>query len=85
MHCAILLPPERVCLDRIASRVGHGFTDLYAGAHMYAEFAQADIDSRHVITSLDTADAQAAHLYELVRNQSMVRPVERKPGKRSAP
>lgn len=50
LHYAILLPPERVCLDRVTSRVGHGFTDLDAAAHMYAEFAQAGIDNRHVIT-----------------------------------
>ncbi len=85
LHYAILLPPELVCLDRVASRVGHGFTDLEAGAHMYADFALAHVDNRHVITSLDTADAQAAHLYELVRVESIVRPVERKPGKRSVP
>lgn len=85
LHYAILLPPERLCLDRVASRVGHGFTDFDAGAHMYADFAQADIDSRHVITNLDTADAQAAHPYELVRHESIVRPVERKSGNRAVP
>jgi len=52
---------------------------------MYADFAQADIDSRHVITNLDTADAQAAHLYELVRHESIIRPVERKSGNRAVP
>jgi len=85
LHYAILLPPERVCLDRVASRVGHGFTDLDAGVHMYADFAQADIDSRHVITSLDTADAQAARVCERVRNESMVHPAERKIAHRSVP
>ena len=79
LHYAILLPPERVCLDRVASRVGHGFTDLDAGAHMYADFAQAHVDRRHVITSVDSADLQAAHLFELVHNQSVVRPVDQGP------
>ncbi len=41
---------------------------------MYADFAQADIDSRHLITSLDTADAQAARVYERVRNESITLP-----------
>jgi len=66
LHYAISLPPERFCLDRVASRVGHGFTDLDAGAHMYTGFAQVAIDSPHVITSLDTAAAQASHLHRLV-------------------
>ncbi|MET3808142.1 adenylate kinase family enzyme [Nakamurella sp. UYEF19] len=72
----ILLPPEHMCLDRVASRVGHGFTDLDAASHMYADFAQADVDSRHVITSVANADLQAAHLFELVRSQSVVSLVE---------
>lgn len=33
---------------------------------MYTGFAQVAIDSPHVITSLDTAAAQAAHLHRLV-------------------
>ncbi len=82
LHYLILLPPERVCLDRVASRVGHGFTDLDAGSHMYADFAQAraHVDRRHVITSVANADVQAAHLFELVRSQSAVRPIQQGPG-----
>lgn len=50
-HYAILLPPEQLCLDRVQSRVGHGFTDLDATRQMYREFASADIEKRHVITA----------------------------------
>lgn len=28
LHYALLLPPEQLCLQRVESRVGHGFTDL---------------------------------------------------------
>jgi len=42
LHYVLLLPPERVCVERVRSRVGHGFTDLDAARHMYREFADAD-------------------------------------------
>jgi energy-coupling factor transporter ATP-binding protein EcfA2 len=76
LHYAILLPPEQSCLDRIASRVGHGFTDLDAGAHMYADFARADIDPRHVMTNIDTPAAQAARLHQATLDGSIARLVK---------
>lgn len=45
----ILLPAEEVCLERVRTRPDHGFTDLDAARHMYAEFASAEIDDRHVL------------------------------------
>lgn len=44
----VLLPTVEQCLDRVASRVGHGFTDAAATRTMHREFADADIDRRHV-------------------------------------
>ena len=79
LHYAVLLPPERTCVSRVAGRDGHGFTDLDAAAHMYAEFATADIDSRHVMTASATVDAQAAHLHQLVHNGSILRRIDRRP------
>lgn len=43
--------PRRCALDRVYRRVEHGFTDLAATAHMYRQFADVDIDARHVITA----------------------------------
>jgi len=34
LHYALLLPPEQLCLHRVESRVGHGFTELDAARHM---------------------------------------------------
>ena len=45
----VLLPTEDVCLTRVATRAGHGFDDANATREMYRQFAQADLDARHVI------------------------------------
>lgn len=46
---AVLLPPLDMCLQRVAERIGHGFTDAGATRHMHEQFVEADIDERHVI------------------------------------
>jgi energy-coupling factor transporter ATP-binding protein EcfA2 len=46
---AVLLPPEEVCLDRVATRTGHGFTDADAARRMHREFAAAEVEERHVL------------------------------------
>ncbi|CAN5428974.1 AAA family ATPase [soil metagenome] len=56
---AVLLPPREVCLERVASRRGHGFNDAEAGAHMHAQFADAPIDPRHVVDILAAPDEVA--------------------------
>jgi len=40
---AILLPPVDTCRRRVATRSGHGFTDLDATTKMHGEFANAEI------------------------------------------
>ncbi len=63
----VLLPPEHVCLDRVRHREGHGLTDLDAARHMYRNFADADIATRHVLTTDHaTAEAIASSLPALV-------------------
>lgn len=62
LHYLMLLPPEEVCIDRVTSRVGHGFTDLDAARHMYRQFAEADIDDRYVMTSVASAEAVASSI-----------------------
>ena len=45
----VLVPPEDVCLERVAVRTGHGFTDGAAARHMYRQFAEARVAERHVV------------------------------------
>ena len=73
LHYAVLLPSEPLCLDRIESRVGHGFSDLDAARHMYTDFANADLDSRHLVTVPGGANHVAAHVHQLVQDKSLLR------------
>ncbi len=79
LHYALLLPPKHVCLHRVGSRIGHGFTELDAARHMYAEFASAEIDSRHVVTNQGDATALAMQLQRLMMDESILRLIERQP------
>ena len=58
----ILLPPVEVCVARVATRTGHGFTDEAATRKMHAEFAGAQgpapAEPRHVLTD-PPADPEA--------------------------
>jgi hypothetical protein len=57
---AVLLPPVAVGVDRVATRVGHGFDDVAAARRMHAQFAGVGIDPGHVVTEVvDAADAMA--------------------------
>ncbi len=73
LHYVLLLPPEQHCVARVRSRVGHGFTDLDATRHMYREFADADIDPRHVVTSADAPTEIASFIFESVQAGSRLR------------
>ena len=50
-HYVVLLPDVEVCVRRVSTRTGHGFTDLPATRHMHAEFVAARIDPRHLVTT----------------------------------
>ena len=50
----VLMPSVERCVERVGTRRGHGFTDEDATRHMYRQFAQADIDRRHLL--LDPPD-----------------------------
>ena len=45
----ILLPSVERCVERVATRLGHGFTDEPATRKMHDEFAAADVDPRHIL------------------------------------
>jgi hypothetical protein len=62
VHYVILLPPLDVCLERVQGRIGHGFSDLSATRDLYEQFANAPIDSKHVITESHDHPAQLAEL-----------------------
>ncbi len=60
LHYAVLLPPLETCLERVETRVGHGFTDLGAAEHMWWEMHRAEVAARHVISGLDESPAEVA-------------------------
>jgi cytidylate kinase len=62
LHYVVLLPPLDVCLERVRTRVDHGFGDLSATREMHHQFAHADLDSRHVIIESDDHPALLAVL-----------------------
>ena len=48
-HYVVLLPSVERCVDRVATRIGHGFSDPDATRHMHDQFATAQVDARHVL------------------------------------
>ena len=67
VHYVMLLPPESVCLQRINSRFGHGFSDPAAACQMHRQFSGAAALAPRVITSTEPAEALAAEITELLR------------------
>ena len=72
LHYAMLMPSQESCVERVRSRIGHGFTDLDAARHMYHEFAVADIESRHVVRTTGDATQIALSVHELVEADSLL-------------
>ena len=64
---AILLPSLAVCVQRVATRRDHGFTDEAATKKMHAEFLRARIDDRHVLHSPPGDPTAVADLIESAR------------------
>jgi cytidylate kinase len=62
LHYVVLLPPLEVCLKRVETRPGHGFTDRDSARHMWLEFHDADVDRRHLFTDYDKQPADMARL-----------------------
>jgi predicted ABC-type ATPase len=50
---AVLLPDVDVCVERVLTRVGHGFQDETAARKMHHEFADAVVAARHVVVNHD--------------------------------
>ena len=49
LDSVVLLPPVEACVERVATRRGHGFSDEAATRHMHRGFARAQVDDRHVL------------------------------------
>jgi len=60
LHYVILLPSVGRCVEQVANRSGHGFTDEDATRDMHRQFAQAEIDQRHVLADLSGSPAETA-------------------------
>jgi cytidylate kinase len=66
-HYVVLLPDVERCLRRVATRVGHGFSDAGATRHMHEQFAAPTVAERHVLRDPpDDVDVLAEHILELV-------------------
>ena len=66
VNYVVLMPSEEVAIDRVRSRTGHGFTDLEAARHMYAEFRDAPLSAQHLLVH---DDGEAGHLADVVRER----------------
>jgi cytidylate kinase len=64
LHYVVLLPPLDVCIERVHTRVDHGFTDMSVTRDMYRQFAAAPVDSRHLINESDRNPATLAELID---------------------
>jgi adenylate kinase family enzyme len=73
VHYVVLLPPERVCLERINERIGHGFTDPAAGRHMYRQFAGAAAVASWVITSVQPPDVLTDEIAALLESGALLK------------
>jgi adenylate kinase family enzyme len=62
-HYVVILPPVTTCVERVASRGGHGFTSAGATRAMHKDFADAELPARHLIT--DTG-AKPGDLTEII-------------------
>jgi predicted ABC-type ATPase len=61
----ILMPSVDACVERVKTRIGHGFIDEDATRHTYREFAEAEIGERHVLRDPpDDAGAVAEMILE---------------------
>ena len=61
---AVLLPDVEVSVQRVLTRVGHGFGDEPAARKMHLEFSRCDLDPRHVVVNQTTAESAADEILE---------------------
>ncbi len=67
VHYVVLLPSVDTCVERVASRRGHGFTDEPATRQMHEAFRSAVLPERHLVRDVAaSSDALAATIVGLV-------------------
>jgi cytidylate kinase len=72
LHYIVLLPSVDRCVDQVATRSGHGFTDEAAARHMHRQFARAKIDHRHVLADpTGPTDETAADILKRVQDGAL--------------
>ena len=72
LHYAVLLPPLSVCIERVTSRAGHGFSDLGAAEHMWQDFEGATQGlAAHVLDAVTSPKALAKQIAQRVTDGSI--------------
>ena len=66
---AILLPAVEVCVERVGTRLNHGFSDEAATRHMHHEFARSQYKDRHVIRATNDSPGVVADHIRAARNE----------------
>ena len=69
----VLLPPVELCLARVRTRAGHGFTDVGATRHMHAGFTRAEVAGRHVLVDPPDRPEVVADLITAARADGRLR------------
>lgn len=64
----VLLPSVDRCVERVATRRDHGFSDESATRKMHAEFTRAEINRRHLILDPPDRPEDTADVVEAARN-----------------
>jgi cytidylate kinase len=64
LHYAVLFPDVDTCVARVMTRSNHEFRDEAAARKMHDEFTRSDVDRRHVLVNLGTADVAAEELVD---------------------
>ncbi len=67
----MLLPPEDICLQRIRSRQGHGFSDPHVARHMHRGFTATAGSKLCVVRSTGTPEMIATTITGLLERDAL--------------
>lgn len=70
---AVLLPTIEVCRRRVAARRGHRFTDVPATSSMHRQFAEAELEPRHLIRDHGQTPSDTAHAIQQASSAGALR------------
>lgn len=69
----VILPGVASCVARVGGRVGHGFTDEGATRKMHHEFANAEIEQRHILGGDSMSPHAVARAVQSARSKGDLR------------